>query len=132
MLRGAASCGACTTTRRHYVFRLNSNIRCRMKITVHRQACCSQDDQIGELEAEFSIAPDATFSSLVQEIVKSGFLQFSSTHNRKTGEIEGKGLVEVFSPYSVNPKPPEFKVNPSTSVVELLGENVLSFRFLYI
>ena len=103
-----------------------------MKITVHRQACCSQDDQIGELEAEFSIAPDTTFSSLVQEIVKSCFLQFSSTHNRITGEVEGEGFVEVFSPYTVSPKQPEFKVYPSTSVVELLGEKVLCFRFRHV
>lgn len=103
-----------------------------MKITVHRQACCSQDDQIGELEAEFSIAPDATISSLVEEIVKSGFLQFSSSHNRITGEVEDKALVDVFSPHSVNPKQPEFKVNPRATVVELLGENILSFRFRHV
>ena len=103
-----------------------------MKITVHRQACCSQDDQVGELEAEFSIDPDTTFSSLVQEIVKSGFLQFSSTHNQIAGEVEGKSLVEVFSPHTVNPKLPEFKVNPSATVVELLGEKVLSFRFRHV
>jgi hypothetical protein len=82
--------------------------------------------------AEFSIDADATFSSLVQEIVKSGFLQFSSTHNRITGEVEGKGLVEVFSPYSANPKQPEFKENPSTSAVELLSEKVLSFYFRHV
>ena len=103
-----------------------------MKITVHRQACCSQDDQVGPLEAEFSIDADTTFSSLIQEIVKSGFLQFSSTHNRITGDVEGKGLVEVFSPYSANPKPPEFKENPSASAVELLGEKVLSFHFRHV
>ena len=84
---------------------------------------------MGSLEAEFSINADATFSSLVQEIVKSGFLQFSATHNRITGEVEGKGLVEVFSPHSANPKQPDFKENPSASAIELLGEKVLSFRF---
>jgi hypothetical protein len=67
-----------------------------MKITVHRQACCSQDDQCGPLEAEYVIEADATFSSLIEIIIKSGFLQFSSTHNRISGEADNKRLVEIF------------------------------------
>lgn len=100
-----------------------------MKITVHRQACCSQDDQVGPLEAEFHIDTNASFASLIQEIVQSGFLQFSSTHSRITGEVDGRGLVEVYSPDGASPKLPEFTVNPSTAVIELLGESVLAFYF---
>jgi hypothetical protein len=103
-----------------------------MKITVLRQACCSQDDQAGPLEAEYNIETDTTFSALVQEIVKSSFLQFSSTHNRITGEVDGKEIVEVFSPYGANVRQPEFKVTPSTPVVDLLSGKILSFHFRHI
>jgi hypothetical protein len=100
-----------------------------MKITVHRQACCSQDDQIGPLEAEFHIDANASFGSLIQEIVQSGFLQFSSTHSRITGEVDGRGLVEIYSPDGVCPNLAEFTVNPSVPIIELLGERVLAFYF---
>lgn len=73
------------------------HIRQPMKITVHRQACCPQDDQCGPLEAEYSIEPDASFSSLIQEIIKAGFLQFSFTHDRLSGEVDNKWLVEIFT-----------------------------------
>lgn len=103
-----------------------------MKITVHRQACCPQDDQAGPLEAAFSIDAHATFSQLVQDVVRSGFLQFSSTHDRITGEVEGKALVEVFSPHGAHPRQPEFKVDPGAPAFELLGQRVLSFHFRHV
>ena len=103
-----------------------------MEITVHRQACCSQDDQCGPLEAEYSIEADAAFSSLIQEIVKSGFLQFSSTHNRISGEVDSKGLVEIFSPYGPNARQPEFNVSPSERAVDFLNGKILSFRFRHV
>lgn len=86
------------------------HIRQPMKITVHRQACCPQDDQCGPLEAEYSIEPDASFSSLIQEIIKAGFLQFSSTHDRLSGEVDNKWLVEISSPYGPSVRQPEFAV----------------------
>jgi hypothetical protein len=103
-----------------------------MKITVHRQACCSQDDQCGPLEAEYSIESDASFSSLIQEIIKSGFLQFSSTHNRISGEVDNKKLVEIFSAYSPNAKQPEFDVAPGARATDLLSGKILSFRFRHV
>jgi len=100
-----------------------------MNITVHRQACCSQDDQIGPLEIKYSIEVDSTFSLLVDEIIKSRFLQFSSSHNRIMGEVDGIELVEIFSPYSENVRQPEFKVNPNMRVVDVLGAKSLVFNF---
>ena len=103
-----------------------------MKITVHRQACCSQDDQCGSLEAEYSIEADTTFSSLIHEIVKSGFLQFSSTHDQISGEVDGKWLVEVFSPYGPNARQPEFNASANMRTVELPSGKTLSFRFRHV
>ena len=112
-----------------------------MKIAVHRQACCSQDDQLGPLEAEYVIEADATFSSLIEKIIRSGFLQFSSTHNRISGEVDNKWLVEIFAPdrapFSPDPiepeaKQPEFNVNPDERAVDVLSGQILSFRFRHV
>ncbi|WP_129212775.1 hypothetical protein [Crenobacter cavernae] len=103
-----------------------------MKITVYRQACCSQDDQLGPLEAEYNIGADTTFSSLIQDVVKSNFLQFSSSHNRITGEIDGKEMVVVFCQHITNNRQPEFKISPSTSAIDLLNDKKLSFYFRHV
>lgn len=108
------------------------SVKQHMKITVHREACCSQDDQVGPLEAEYDIETDTTFSSLIEVIIKSRFLQFSSTHNRISGEVDGEELVEIFSPYSANARQPAFMTNPSASAVELVGERILSFYFRHV
>ncbi|MEC5385713.1 hypothetical protein VVD49_08260 [Uliginosibacterium sp. H3] len=103
-----------------------------MKITVLRQACCAQDDQAGPLDMQFSIEPDATLASLIQEIARSGFLQYSSSHNRLTGEVDDIALVEVFSPWSVDAKPPEFRIDPQTSALALLDGKTLFFNFRHV
>jgi hypothetical protein len=103
-----------------------------MNITVRRQACCSQDDQMGPLEMKYTIEANSTFASLVHEIIKSGFLQFSSSHDRITGEADDKELVEVFSPYSMNTRQPEFKINPNMPVVDVLGDKSLAFSFRHV
>ena len=103
-----------------------------MKITVYRQACCSQDDQLGPLEAEFSIGANTNISSFIQEVVKSNFLQFSSSHNRITGEIDGKGIVVVFSQHFTNYRQPEFQVSPSTPAIDLLNDKEISFYFRHV
>lgn len=100
-----------------------------MKLTVYRDACCAQDDQCGPLEAEYSMDVDATFAALIDEIIKSRFLQFSSTHNRISGEADGKVLVKIFSPCGPCSRPPEFTVSPSLRAVDVLSERSLSFRF---
>jgi len=103
-----------------------------MKITVYRQACCSQDDQLGPLKAEFNIGANTTISSFIQDVVKSNFLQFSSSHNRITGEIDGKEIVVVFSKNFTNNRQPEFKVSPGTPAIDLLNEKEISFYFRHI
>lgn len=52
-----------------------------MKIEVTRQACCSQDDQLGPLSISIEIDEAATIQSLAKEIGEAKFLQFSGTHS---------------------------------------------------
>ena len=99
----------------------------RVNIQVLRQACCAADDQLGPLTADYSIATDAPLSELIEQIRASRFLQFSSTHNRISGEANGQRLVDVFS--SEGP-PPVFHVSPSMPVSTAVGDHMLSFRFL--
>ena len=100
-----------------------------MKVTIFREACCYQDDQVGPLDAEFIVEANETFFSLIQKIINSGFLQFTSSHSRITGEIDERDLVEIFSTYDEKAGQIEFKVNPNTPAVDLLNEKVLSFYF---
>jgi hypothetical protein len=87
---------------------------------------------LGPLEADYKIRPETTLSSLVQDIIQSRFLQFSSSHNRITGEVSGVEIVEIFSPHSPKPRSPEFKANPSACVTDVVGEKSLSFRFKHV
>ena len=98
-----------------------------VKVQVHRQACCAADDQLGPLTADYSIAPDAPLSELIEQIRASCFLQFSSTHTCITGEANGRLLVEVFS---AEGPPPAFHVSPSLPVGSAIGGHTLHFRFL--
>lgn len=80
-----------------------------MNIVVRREAFRFQDDQIGPLEAEFCIEDGATFASFIDEVVASGFLQYSSTHDPLTGETDGRALVEVFGPAGARFRSPELR-----------------------
>jgi len=103
-----------------------------MKIVVRREACCFQDDQIGPLESEFCVDDGATFASFIDEVVASGFLQYSSTHNHLTGEADGRALVEVFAPAGTRSRPSEFKVDADARVADLLDGRGLFFRFRHV
>jgi hypothetical protein len=106
-----------------------------MEITVHRQACCSADDQMGPLEAKYRIETQTTLSTLIKEIITSNFLQFSSSHDHLTGEVEGRKFVEIYStngfytPYGSYCKMPEFIVDPDENAMKILGGKFLSFHF---
>lgn len=97
-----------------------------MKVQIFRQACCAADDQVGPLDAEYEIEDNEPLSALVRLIDASKFLQFSSTHNRITGEIGGKSIVEMFPPGG---KPPVFHANPSESVASVIASQTLHFYF---
>lgn len=60
-----------------------------MEVRVIREACCAADDQLGPLEAVYRLEDGATISDLLEQIRSSRFLQFSSTHDRLSGEVDG-------------------------------------------
>ena len=101
----------------------------KVQVMVGRQACCSADDQLGPLDTTYWLAPDDSFGSLVAQIEQSCFLQFSSTHTRLTGEVNGLPVVEVFSPHSQQVRPPVFIQPAEANALVVLADSALSFHF---
>lgn len=99
-----------------------------LDIQVTRQACCSADDQAGPLQAVYAVDKHCTIADLVERIRASKFLQFSSTHNRLSGLVQGACVVEVFAGWG---RKPEFHVDPAASVGSVIGLHTLDFCFLH-
>jgi hypothetical protein len=97
-----------------------------LKLRVEREACCSQDDQIGPLEASYDLRAGATIKDLVDAVVKSGFLQFSSTHTTMVGKLGNTDVVRVTGSLLTRP----FFISGAE---ERLGESsgALRFRFVF-
>jgi hypothetical protein len=74
-----------------------------MKFHVTREACCSQDDQLGPLAFVYELSVDTTLQNLTEAVIRSGFLQFTSTHSVMVGELRNDALVRVFGPHSGHP-----------------------------
>ena len=100
-----------------------------MKIRVIRQACCAADDQVGPLDAEYVLADTATLAELADQIRTSRFLQFSSTHNRISGEIGGLCVLTMFP---ADGPPTEFHVSPDALVCDVVGNRTLFFYFRHV
>lgn len=97
-----------------------------LQVTVARQACCSADDQAGPLEAVYALHEEAILADLVERIQASKFLQFSSTHNRLSGEVDGVCVVEVFAGWG---RGPQFHADPAERVAPLMAGRPLCFHF---
>jgi hypothetical protein len=102
-----------------------------MKIQVLREACCAQDDQLGPLEATYSVSDNATLGELVETIIESRFLQYSSSHTALLGEVRGVPVVKVFSPSHTGNRPAEFVASAGQSVASTVGGHSLQFRFVF-
>lgn len=100
-----------------------------MQFKVIRQACCSADDQAGPLDAVFELDGDASFGELVAQIITAGFLQFSSSHNRLSCELEERCLVEIFAPGGL---PPLFHIDPQQRADAVVGERTLFCYFRHL
>ncbi len=100
-----------------------------MHILVSREACCSQDDQLGPLEHIFDLAIDATLIDLVNTVVKSSFLQYSSSHTSMVGAFGATPVARVFSPHGDAKPESEFLLSPTLRVAELVALGELRFRF---
>ncbi|PZQ71691.1 MAG: hypothetical protein DI563_17235 [Variovorax paradoxus] len=97
-----------------------------MKVRVLREACCAADDQMGPLDAVYRVDADASFAELIAEIRASRFLQFSSTHQRLSGELGGVTVVEV---PAASDATPVFFVSASAPVGRMVRGRTLHFRF---
>jgi hypothetical protein len=90
---------------------------------------------MGPLVAKYRIEAQKTLYALIQEIIGSYFLQFTSSHDQLTGEVDGRKIVEIYSPngfyspWGSYCKLPEFIVDPYQNAVEFLGDKFLSFHF---
>jgi hypothetical protein len=66
-----------------------------MRIEVTREACCSQDDQLGPLSLQFELPEESLIWELAREIGEANFLQFSSPHNVIDAYCAGKLLFSI-------------------------------------
>ena len=97
-------------------------------MVVLRDACCSQDDQLGPLEATYSFEPGATLADLVTSVVDSRFLQYSSSHTTLTGYIGGTEFVKVFSDLHLPGRTPAYVLASDTLLSNEIASTV-EFRF---
>lgn len=101
-----------------------------MKIDVHRQACCFQDDQIGPLDRQFELPADCTLRAFVQAVTDSRFLQFSSTHTTMSCRIGERGEVaRVYGPGLWRVRRPVFRVDAEIPIDRLAAGGTVSFVF---
>ncbi len=101
-----------------------------MNIEVRREACCSQDDQLGPLETELELPDDCTLAEFVQAVFDSRFLQFSSTHTEMSCRIGTQGEVaRVFSRDLWRARQPVFRLDPKSLIAQLAATGLISFVF---
>ena len=99
-----------------------------MKITIERDACCAADDAIGPLDIIIDRPESTTLQSLCEKIVKSRFLQFSSTSNITYGYASGRLLVSI-SGSSYGRDKIVYFVNKDESVKTLIPDGTLKFQW---
>lgn len=66
-----------------------------MKIEVTREACCSQDDQLGPLRLHVELSETSSIWELAREIGEAKFLQFSSPRNVIDAYCAGRLLFSI-------------------------------------
>jgi hypothetical protein len=99
-----------------------------MIVDVRREACCSQDDQLGPLEMRFELPDDCGLQNVLTAVMDSRFLQFTSTHAEMSCRVNGADVARVFSPYARPLRNAEFTVAPE-SRFQSLGFGSVEFVF---
>ena len=99
-----------------------------MKIRLLREACCGADDQAGPLDMTLDVDPSQSLEDFIQAVMRTHFLQFSSTRHTITGEVQDVPLVQVVA-LPGEPQRAVFLVAPSQPVGTLLREGLIDFRF---
>ena len=99
-----------------------------MKLQVTREAVCLADDQLEPLELTREFGADATLEDLVREVVRTGFLHFSSTHHTLIGRSAEIPLVRIEHRWATQHA--EYLVAPDTKLVAVIDHAGLHFRFV--
>ena len=100
-----------------------------MKIAVHREACCSQDDQLGPLDMAFDVDAQYRLDTFLAAVTGARFLQFSSSHTEMSCRISGQEVARVFSPYEVRQQATAFVAAPDALVHSLAPHGAVEFVF---
>ncbi len=87
-----------------------------MKLFVNRQACCSQDDQIGPLQKTFELEQTSDLEHFITEVIDSGFLQFSSSHTEMVCRIGRSEVARVYAPSLLRRTSTVFLIPPATEI----------------
>ena len=99
-----------------------------MKITINREACCPQDDQLGPLDMMLEVTNTDDLESLAKNIGSSGFLQYSSSHTLISGYVGNQKILSMSSKYHTDGS--SIYHAPKDSVaLELIGSNEIFFRW---
>lgn len=99
-----------------------------MKIEVFRDACCGADDQAGPLILALELDAQASFQKLVETVLNSGFLQYSSSHMTMLGFVDGVAAVRVFSPDHSKDET-QYLIDPLMAVGVAVKNGSVDFRF---
>ena len=97
-----------------------------MIVHIIREACCSQDDELGPLEIQLEFDENATLEQVIKEICRLKFLQYSSSHNHMIGRTDDQKIVEILLPQ----EEVVFHLQKDSLVKKLITENGLSFSFI--
>lgn len=102
-----------------------------MKLEVQREACCSQDDQMGPLAQSFELPGACSLGDFVLAVASSRFLQFSSSHTALACSMAGRHVATVFSPY-LEPRRETVFVLPRDSLLQdLAPDGACRFDFVF-
>ena len=100
-----------------------------MKLAVHRQACCSQDDQLGPLDMDFELDASCRLDALLATVMGARILQFSTSHTDMSSRAEGRELARVFSHNAVPQRATAFVAPPDALVQSLAAAGAIEFVF---
>lgn len=97
-----------------------------MIVHIIREACCSQDDQLGPLEIQLEFEENVTLEQVIKEICTVKFLQYSSSHNHMLGRADDQKIVEILLPQEEI----IFHIQKDNLVKNLMAESGFSFSFI--
>ena len=101
-----------------------------MRIHANREACCSQDDQLGPLDRWYEVRDGCTLGDFVAAVMASRFLQFSSTHTTMLCRMGGKEAATVFSPYLLPARAAVYALPTETPVRDIASSVKVDFTFV--